>query len=545
MNIISIISKPFHSKAVKLTLFACSILYSSIFIFMGLDFTDTPFWLNLYRNYSLGEISMVPATFFVGSVIYKLFGGELIVYRIFGLILKISSILIPYFALVPRKDHLKYLHWVSFTIIIACNDCILYDTDSFTIFVMSIIVTCLILYNRSLIIKRNFYILVIVAILSAFAVFVRFPNIISFPIIIMLIIIIERSLGKDSSTFLRSAGGKASLYFILAYILSFAFFYWIFGLSGFNDVSNQLKNEGNSHSLSNMIDRILADARTLLCLFAFVILFSQTHKVHKRLKSRFLQIFLYVIALLLFVIFLYDYTYNSPYNWSLNLLFSALVICTMIYAGWFDSHTAIPILIIFCLSSVMPMGSDTGLLKLKYILICFYPFIVFLLKEQRMLFKFYLPFICLLFLYSTYMYAKTYEDHRFHKTTSSIKDVPLLKGIHTTTERSEFIRDVVADYNLCKQNNRPVVFWGNKAHIFYYLTQEEALYPFYLPINDPNGLSELKNAIDKNNPTIIVTPEYPDSFEMTTSYHEGFTSFMEDNDYTWINKEKYIICTPN
>ena len=202
MNIKSIVSVFFQSKAIQLTLFACAILYSSIFIFMGLDFTDTPYWLNLYQNYSLGEISMVPATFFVGSVVYKLFGGELIVYRIFGLILKISSILIPYFALVPRKDHLKYLHWVSFTIIIACNDCILFDPDSFTIFVMSIISTCLISYSR----KRNFFSLIIVSILSAFSVYVRFPNIISFPIIIMLIILSkDAQIGQHTR---RTHGGK-------------------------------------------------------------------------------------------------------------------------------------------------------------------------------------------------------------------------------------------------------------------------------------------------------------------------------------------------
>ena len=541
MNIISIISKPFHSKAVKLTLFACSILYSSIFIFMGLDFTDTPFWLNLYRNYSLGEISMVPATFFVGSVIYKLFGGELIVYRIIGLILKISSILIPYFALVPRKDHLRYLHWVSFTIIIACNDCILFDPDSFTIFVMSIIATCLISYSR----KRNFFSLIIVSILSAFSVYVRFPNIISFPIIIMLIILIERC--KDDSTYSKNTWWKASLYYILAYILSFVFFYWIFGLYEFNNVSNQLTTDGDSHSLSNMIDKILSDSHTLLCLIAFVVLFFHTHKVYERLKSRFFKVVLYSSVLLLFAIFLYDYTYGSPYNWNLNLLFSAIVICTMIYVGWPDSSMVIPMLIIFCLASVIPIGSDTGLLKLKFLLICFLPFIVSLLNGQQRLFKFYLPFICFLFLYSTYMYSKTYEDHRFHKTTSSIKEVPLLNGIHTTTGRSEFIRDVVADYNLCKQDYQSVVFMGNMAHIFYYITQEKALwdYPFYITPDDKKVLSDLMSIIDKDNPTIIWTPEYPDTFKITTSFGDEFTTFMESNGYTKINKGKYIVYSSN
>lgn len=361
----------------------------------------------------------------------------------------------------------------------------------------------------------------------------------------MLIIFIERC--TDRSTYSKNAWWKASLFFILTYILSFAFFYWIFGLYGFNDVSNQLTTDGDSHSLSNMIDKILSDSHTLLCLIAFVVLFFHTHKVYERLKSRFFKVVLYSSVLLLFAIFLYDYTYGSPYNWNLNLLFSAIVICTMIYAGWSESYTIIPMLIIFCLASVIPIGSDTGLLKLKFLLICFLPFIVSLLNGQQRIFKFYLPFICLLFLYSTYMYSKTYEDHRFHKTTSSIKEVPLLKGIHTTTERSDFIRDVVADYNLCKQDYQSVVFMGNMAHIFYYITQEKALwdYPFYITPDDKKVLSDLKNIIDKDNPTIIWTPEYPDTFKITTSFGDEFTTFMEDNGYTKINKGKYIVYSPN
>ena len=122
-----------------------------------------------------------------------------------------------------------------------------------------------------------------------------------------------------------------------------------------------------------------------------------------------------------------------------------------------------------------------------------------------------------------------------------------MKGIHTTTERSDFIRDVVADYNLCKQDYQSVVFMGNMAHIFYYITQEKALwdYPFYITPDDKKVLSDLKNIIDKDNPTIIWTPEYPDTFKITTSFGDEFTTFMEDNGYTKINKGKYIVYSPN
>ena len=190
---------------------------------------------------------------------------------------------------------------------------------------------------------------------------------------------------------------------------------------------------------------------------------------------------------------------------------------------------------------VSTAGSDTGLTKMLYIFICFMPFI--LSKAQFNISKNIITLLLfiVLHLFVLFEFYRTFEDVRPHKATQTVQ-VDYLKHIKTTQERATFIENVLAEYYTLKNDSTKIVFYGQNAHIFRYLTNEEIIKTSFR-MKFPSDFLELENVILKHNPIVFHTPTYPEDYEYYSN--TALDSMLLKENYSKIIKDKYNIFVPN
>ena len=286
--------------------------------------------------------------------------------------------------------------------------------------------------SQYLINQKDIYIISIYSIILVFSFLLRFPNIILIPVSFVFMCV-----KKDLKSSLKIH--------IIPLISSILYIYHI----DFFNLSME------THESEKLLLNYLGDSKEVFLLISLFFLISL-------LNSNIIRTFIYLISLLILLYNNWGSSYNISYSF---IIVSSIISIALINIVKFKEYR-IEIIYLIALSFAFPFGSNTGLLKLFYLII-FSPLIFnYLNISYRPLmlnsFLLILPF-CLL---SKIFF--NYEDlgirHAYYKVNDKKLDF-----VFTNSSRRDFIENVQTEFSVLEQQGYSVLVGGCKSHIFNYL----------------------------------------------------------------------------
>jgi len=541
-------------KLLDSTLFNClfllaSLVYSLVFIFYGLDFGDTFFYINLCMDYT--SFPIMTLTLLIGNGWANLFGDSLLSFRILNWLLRTTIIALPFIILtVPgnRKINLKFVA-IALLLITTLNGNT-FGNDACTRFFLVLAVSFFIKYF----IKQNLLNLILYGIFASLFMLTRISNILIIPVTVIGLFINEFYNNFKQLHFKKFLAGlfkKTLLVFAVTSVVYFIVILFVYGslTEYYMKLTISIANIDESHTIGSMINGYWRDAKLLLpFLIVCLILYAASIKAQFYVQVRYTIQFLGAI---LFVFFLKDYVGIKEYNWNLSLFCSAVAYSLMIISGIYFVRTrqyfSFFILLVICVFSILPiLGSNTRLLKLSPFLISFLPVILIYSKDllANNTFLKVLTMILLAFVVLT-RFEIFYEESRMSelKYESTLKKIDNIK---TTKLKVDYIREVLNDYEKYNTACRTVLFYGKSSYIFYYLTNNKPLYlnRFWML---PESVKEVKRAesfIASNKPVVFFLPAYPqnaEKFFTDRKINSLFEKMLLGKGYHTSTKDKYII----
>ena len=527
------IKQVFNSKPLKIGLFLLTLCYTLWRLFRGLDFTDTFFWLNTES----ADFTMTEGFSVVVRLISNVFGKELYVYRLIFWFLMVLSLLFPYLLLQKKDKWIYNLHYLFLGLICITTSFLVFNPDSFTIFLFSLGVTFFIKFIQA---TDKYVYLIVLAVFTAVSVFFRFPNILLFPAIILLLSLIP-FFTKEKKWKIKDVL-KIEFLFVITYLLVFVFVALLLhGTKYVEEIRLSFSGAQGAHSIDSMLSFIQRDFSKIVFYVAFCFLMREFCRYYDTIKIVKWKV-LMGGAIVLFFVFIIRYNIIvSAYQWQLRLFLCSILLYFMILDVFKTNKNLIFYLSIIAFAAVSAAGSDTGLAKMLPIFLCFLPFIVF--KTQFNISKniITLLLVIMLHLIVLFEFHETFEDiRRPHKATQTIQ-VDNLKYIKTTQERAALIESVLAEYYTLKDDSTKIIFYGQNAHIFRYLTNEETIYKSSFRMKFSADFLKLENAILKYNPIVFHTPTYPNEYYDSDTVLD---SMLLKENYSEIIKENYRIFLP-
>lgn len=519
--IIHKIKKNVNNKTFKLILFTLSIIYSFVFSFLGLDFTDSFLNINFIEDFK--NFPFVILTSLIGKAWIVFFGDFLIGFRILSWLFFIASITIAYLLLLKKKEWGKNLLYLSWAIVLSTTiNTYIFNYDTVTLFLLVLGVYILFQYYKN---KHKFYI-IIYSIITTFLILARFPNIVILPISIVIFIILEKLLIANSKISKINLLKKTSIYLFFSLGLYVVIIFLIYGdLNKFFKIfAENWKLQSNDHNINQMIMGIINDWVKLIMYISLLLVISFLFE-RKHIKCRYYNLIILFISIITLIIFLKVEIGFASYNRNLSIFFSAIV---LFFAGMrifsllrsknyliFSS-----IFIILSISSVTIIGSNTRLLKLSPFILLFLPHLIIWYRQHyinKNHFFHMLLLVVLIFAIFT-RFIVFYEDSNIKYLNSKL-DVEKLKFVYTTAKREQFIEKVIMEFNKKKGDQIPIMFYGKVSHIFYYLTGEPPFYlysmwmqPDFLP-----EINQVSKVIKIYKPYIFLLLDYPENDENLTT----------------------------
>ena len=543
----------FCNKGFNYLLLLIALLYSLIFIFFGIDFTDTFFYINMCKDYASSP--MLILTSLIGNGWMSLFGDSLVSVRFLNWAILILTVLLPFFILVPAKfwrENLKYVT-ISIILITILNDNV-FGGDVCTLFFLATSASFIIKYYRT----SKIIHLLLFGLSSSLLILARFPNILILPASVVLFGIIEYSKNYQNhkkGNILIIYFKKISIYFGVSIGIYCLIVFFIYGsLSVFvSKLSLSILNIDESHSIVAILKGYVRDFVKLIQYVGVCFLIVIVLKNNLKFNSLIQRILTFLIFVF-FILFLKVEIGLIKYNWNISLLFSAIVCSVLIYNSILyiqnkEYEKLVFISIVFVLAIIPVLGSNTGLLKFSYFLIAFLP-VILASNEDVVYIKSQLSYLYLIFFLFT-IYTKmmiVYEDSKITDLKYEFKTVKL-EHIKTTKSNVQFVEDVLREYYDSEKENKAILFYGKVSHLFYYLTNAKPLYQnsFWMP---PYSVEEVKKAeqiIVNKRPDVFFIPSYPEisiEYFNTRKSLSPFEEMLLENGYTGSVEVGFIVYKP-
>lgn len=545
--------KKFSTPIYGYLFFGLSLFYSFVLVFYGIDFTDTFYHLNSFKDFELS--SLTGLTSLIGIFWMKLFGNNLLSFRILNLLLINFAVIIPFLFFVPKAEKTKsYIFLGSSIVLLASLNANIFNYDTVTLFFLSFASIWIIKYyqtgKKSYLLTYGFF--------SALLILARFPNIVILPLSIILLLIIEyQKYKKVKKDFLIKFGKVIFLYFfICTIVLVLASFLMYGNINGlFPRVSNSISSIGKHHSLKTMIWRYSSHFVQIFQYIAVIALLVYFGVKERNFPKKY-KYFIHFLIYILISLFLMLGIKIIDYNLNLSLFYSALCYALIInyLCFYFKRHEndfiTFP-LILFGFSIIPSMGSNTGLLKTSLFLLCYFPFLFLFIKRNRLLYhKIIYKMIFLLVVFSVYTrITNIYEDSSLNNLNCELK-YKLIRYIHTTKERCYFIEEVLSDILIEKNKNHPILLYGRVSHIFYYLTNITPLYQhsFWMPFDESSEISRVEEVIKKIKPVIFLLSNYPENNDQNYIINQisknQFNNVLLTYDYKISERNGYKVYYP-
>lgn len=488
-----------------------SILYFFFGIFFGLDFTDSFYHLN-QALHPADDIYLYP--FFLSSIIIntivEIIGPEIIFLRLINSLLLFFSLLTPLILIKTQKPRAEVFFYIACVLFLfAPFNVNILGYDSLSIFILSLIFSLSILYLKS----SKLYLLMLLSILCASAVFIRLPNLLVIPILFLIIGFNEKI--RKGCFYAKDL--KIPMIFLLLTLLWVYLGFFIY----YSSVEEFFKASANStsHDLKILFYHYFVHG---IKLSLFISLIIGGHYFFKKFQHRTPTLLLYGILGLFYILFIGVFVFHSKYSQNYSLLLTSLTISILILQVLQDrkhlfSLKHMVLYLYFSFLFINPFGSNTGLLKA----VSLFLLLPFVLSFNDLKFKQYwllilivlLPFSLIEKLYSTY------EDSGILSLNTTL-DLDLLKSINTNETRADFLKKIDREVTELKKNNVQVYFYGDKSHIFHYIYPDANMNinSFFQPIDDFDYYSKFEHVLNiKNSTAIFIVDSYPGKFSQTTS----------------------------
>lgn len=531
---------------------AASFMYVIIFIFFGIDFTDTFYNLNLIRAYNRSTLTLL--TSLIGSSWLKIFGDSVISFRVLNLILLNLALSLPFIFLVPNKKKSEKLAVLGIAIILLNNFNVnIYNYDTTTFFFLSI---ALVLVTKYYYTGEKHY-LFLNGIVSLLIVLARIPNIVFLPYCVFLFTLFEYSRSTDNNKAFTSSVRIIVFYGAVMFgIVTIAL------VLLFSDAQSYMQNIlaifsriDPSHSLKSMAIRYLSHSVKIFQYTAVIVLIAL---IEKRIYAlpRLSKIIAGTLLVLIILLFLRFEIRINNYNYYLSFLISAgtlllIIRYAIVHSGKFRWESFVLCLVFFGFSLITSVGSNTGLLKISSISLSYLPLIVtddLLSKISKFRINFIIIPIVLIFVIYSKMFS-TYEDRPVIKLNCPIQNYQL-HYVYTTKERCEFIEKVTASIAEEQKKDQSLLLFGKVSHIFYYLTRIPILQQgsFWMSPNDPNQLRLFDKVIKLKRPIIFLLDSYPEETALIDSSQKSgntlFEKYLLSINYQMTTKNGFSIFHP-
>ena len=480
-----------------------SILYFFSGIFFGLDFTDSFYHLNQALHPADG-IYLYP--FFLSSIIIntivEIIGPEIIYLRLINSLLLFFSLLIPFIFIKIQKPLTEVIFSIACVLFLfAPLNVNILGYDSLSIFILSLIFSLSILYVKS----SKLYLLMLLSILSAAAVFIRLPNLLVIPIVFLVIGFNE----KIHKGCFYAKDLKLPMIFLLLTLL------WVYlGFSVYySNVEEFFSASANStsHDIKILFSHYF---RHGLKLILFISLIIGGHYFFRKLQCLMPKLWVYILIAVFFAIFIGFFVSSSKYWQNYSLFLTSLTISILILQIIQDrkdlfSLKNMVVYLYFLFLFINPFGSNTGLLKAVSLFLLL-PFVLSL--NDLKLKQYWLLILIVLLPFSLFeKFYRTYEDKGILSLNTTL-ELELLKYINTNEFRAEFLEKINTEVLELKNNNIQVYFYGDKGHVFHYLYPKTNLNinSFFQPVEKMVYYPKIEQVINgKINTAIFIVDSYP------------------------------------
>jgi len=538
------------SGKIKIVFLFLSLAYSFHFIFWGFDFADSFFFLNKLSDYD--RYPMISGSLFLEFLWTELFGNSLISVRLLAWICGILAIILPFVALLPRKQWMDKIYYLVLTIVLMGSFFFNgYNPDITTLLINSLSIIFLFKYGESQRLKYIF----LLGLTSAISVFLRFPNVLMFPAVLIFICLFEYLFCKSGckKSFLQKSLG--AILYVIVFIITFCIIVHIlctsienyFHLLVYSTKSAATHSGGHNGVL--LLKNILRDYNKIIMYLGVIFLFYYIFKTYKKFNNSTFKIIVLILSCILFIQFMNAEIIGSLYKRELKNFYSAILIFIIINICLrnFERSAYIKLfsyLSIISLAFIGTLGSNTGLLKFSPLMLCFLPVLLSETKFNFLKNKYLIPLILIFIIIIVREYSyNRYEDEKITKLTSLVSTQPKLKFIRTTPVRSSFVEDVMYEYSKL-ENKKNVIFFGREGHIFYYLSEIKPLYPMFARMSpfDNNEICKVKNQISETYPVLFLFNGYPEAYRVTDQ--TPLENMLTDNGYHLYQKIYYKIYYP-
>lgn len=526
-------------KTLAYFILAISIILGFCTVFIGLDFADTFFWLCSFQADAKPDPLNI-ATQRIGQGLLPILGLSVLSWRIAVWVIKMITLLIPYFVLLDRRQRENSLIPLALTILLLSSGNIP-NSDVLTALICVAEAVLFIKWRTKS--SWDYGKIMVVALLSTWAIFVRFPN---FALVLVNMILLIYMFCTNSA-YTR----KSSLLILGVYLSAVVAFY--LGLSSVYHVDSM--KEGFSAILSSNADEstyttsrlLLAYGKGLLDILivaglVFAQMYLDNHKTQTRnyhLGSIFVFAILLLICLAIGAI------------WGKMGLFKELMIGCMVaflIYGFISKQTSFyAAMIMVAFSLVLPFGSDTGLTKAYWIIVAFLPYLV--ISSGFHLRTIYAKLIvAIVFLCMLWMGCKGFEDKRIYRLTATV-NVDNIRGVLTNPTRKQVVEDIDNEVQDLIREGSEFVFFGRDSYLFNHLYQKKMVMPnyldFYQSVDGKSNIEMLSQLCAEKQPVVFVVPTYPEYYSCGSVSGSLLDIQLQTQNYTPLEKLGYIVYYPN
>lgn len=370
--------------------------------------------------------------------------------------------------------------------------------DTLSIFILSLIFSFAVLYLK----KSGFYLLLILSILSAVAVFLRLPNL----LVILFVFLVILYSGKTNNGFF-SAKFPATYLLFTTLIICFGYIIYYDSLEDFFKASIK----ASSHDLKILFQNYIQHGLKMLLILSLLL---GSYLGYKNLRDKKSKYVFYVVANLILAILIGLFVVRTKYSQNYSLFLSSLALSMVVvtilenHKEWLSLKYLVLYLFILFLF-INPFGSNTGLLKATSLFLLL-PFV--LSFSNFKINSYWIMPVMILLPFSLFeKLANPYEERGLPALNTTI-NIDSVNYINTTKTKADFLERIDAEIKELRNKNVNVYFYGNKSHIFHYLFPETNLNiaSFFQPIDELIYYSEIEKKINIKEPVaIFMVDTYP------------------------------------
>jgi len=464
------------------------LIYPYCVAIFGLNFHDTFYDLNVFRNYHDYCSFATFGTTQLGYLFYTIAGGNVVFVQWISVFIFQVSIIIPLITLNKVRGYkfnstgITLIAIISSVVISFSNIYMSYDT--FTVLSMSLLLSVMICYEK----HRSHLLLALAGIISGYSISLRFPN-------LMIVLFISLSFFLYDVIINRKWNGiiviiEYCIFACVSYLLLCLIQYGTFG-NMMADINGVMEGD-ESHGIVTM-GKSYIYGFVDVSVFAGVVIFYYIANIYNNKKIKLSTAFVFMFVSLLLMYMNAGNCYHGIKLMMSGIVVSILLLMTIEHKDYFLA------LITFSCFILPIFGSNTGFLRLCNIVVL--PFLIFVLMQyynnRRIIMSLIIPIVLFL---PVMIFSYTIVDDGIIHLNTQIREMPEIVYVRTTERRAQLVRDAQQVIDSEIQSGKKVVCIGSERHLFTYLNKlDDPFYEFSQNFDNEKFINKCMNLCQKDN----------------------------------------------